>query len=125
MDITGKQVLMVVSTGTESPERCTAPFFFAQTASRKGARVSMCFILKGAELLKAGVGDTLYARENGRPVSDFIHLALKTGVEFYVCDAALQACDMTSDDLIDEVENLVGPSFLIEKGLAADLVLNF
>jgi len=31
---------------------------------------------------------------------------------------------MTPDDLIEAVENLVGPSFLIDKGIEADLVLN-
>lgn len=42
-----------------------------------------------------------------------------------MCDATLQLCDMTPDDLIDEVENLVGPLFLITQGLASDLVLTF
>jgi hypothetical protein len=32
---------------------------------------------------------------------------------------------MHPDDLIEEAENLVGPSFLITKGVEADLVLNF
>lgn len=125
MEINDKQILIVASTGVESPEQCTAPFFFAQTAARKGAQVSLCFILQGAELLKLGVAEKLYAKENGRPLSDFIRLALKAGVGLYVCDAALDACNMTPDDVIDEVENLVGPSFLITKGLEADLVLNF
>jgi predicted peroxiredoxin len=125
LDPTGKQVLIIASTGPEIPDRCTAPFFFASEAARKGAKVSICFILNSACLLKKGVAETLYARENGRPLSDFILLALKTGVEFYICDAALQVCTMTPEDLIDEVENLVGPSFLITRGLDADLVLNF
>jgi len=125
MDINDKQVLIVASMGTEAPECCTAPFFFAQTAARKGAKVSICFILQGAELLKTGVAETLFVKKNGRPLNDFIRLALKSGVEFFVCDAALQACEMTPDDLIDEVENLVGPAFLINKGIEADLVLNF
>ncbi len=120
-----KQILVIATTGTEEPERCTAPFFFAQVAARKGANVNICFILQSAELLKKGVADSLYAKEGGRPLSDFVRLALKSGVQFYVCDAALQACDMTPDDLIEEVDNLVGPSFPITKGLEADLVLNF
>ncbi len=125
MSPTGKRVLIVATTGTEAPERCTAPFFFARVAALKGSRVSICFILRSALLLKKGIAETLYAKENGRPLSDFICRALETGVEFYVCDAALQMCDMTSNDLIDDVENLVGPSFLITEGFEADLVLNF
>ncbi len=125
MSPTGKQVLIVATTGTEAPERCTAPFLFAHAAALKGTKVSICFILQSVFLLKKGIAETLYAKEGGLPLSDFICQALEAGVEFYVCDAALQMCDMTSNDLIDDVENLVGPSFLITKGIEADLVLNF
>ena len=125
MDPKGKRVLVVATTGPEAPERCTAPFFFASEAARKGADVSICFILRSALLLKKGVARDMRAKEGGRPLSDFIRLALKAGVEFYVCDAALQMCDMAPDDLIEEIENLVGPSFPITQGLEADLVLSF
>lgn len=63
-----------------------------------------------------GVAEKLYAKKNGRPLSDFIRLALKAGVGLFVCDAVLDACSMTPDDVIYEVENLVGPSLLITKG---------
>ena len=46
-------------------------------------------------------------------------------MKFYVCDTALSLCDMTPEDLIEEVEDLVGPSFLIKEGLKSDLVLSF
>ena len=32
---------------------------------------------------------------------------------------------MTPEDLIDEVDELVGPSFLVKQGLQSDLVLSF
>ena len=125
MDLTGKQVLIIATTGPEETERSTAPFFFARTAALKGARASICFILRSVLLLKKGVAETLYAKEDGQPLSEFIRLARKAGVEFYICDAALQACAMTPEDLIEEAENLVGPVFLITHGIEADLVLNF
>jgi predicted peroxiredoxin len=62
--------------------------------------VSICSILRSALLLKRGVAETLYAQEGSRPLNDFVRLALKAGVEFRVCDAALQMCDMTPDDLV-------------------------
>lgn len=125
MDFTGKQVLIVATTGPEAPERCAAPFFFAREAALKGAKVGICFVLQSALLLKKGVAETLYAKEGGHPLSTFVKAALRAGVEFDICDAALQMCDLTPDDLIEEVENLVGPSFLIAQGLEADLVLSF
>jgi predicted peroxiredoxin len=125
MDPTGKKVLIVATTGPEAPERCVAPFLFAREAALKGAEVGVCFVLRGALLLKQGVAETLYGKEGGDPLSDFVRQSLVAGVTFYVCAAALEMCDMTPDDLIEEVENLVGPSFLITKGIEADLVLSF
>jgi predicted peroxiredoxin len=124
-ELAGKRVLIVATAGPEAPERCAAPFVFAGEAARRGAGVSICFVLRSALLLKKGLAETLYAKEGGRPVSDFIRLGLRAGVELRVCDAALEMCDMTPDDLIEEAEDLVGPSFLITEGLKADLVLSF
>jgi len=125
MDLKEKQVLIIATSGPEVKERCMAPFFFARAAALKGARTIICFIMQSAQLLKKGVAETLIAKEDGQPLSEFIRLARKAGVEFYVCDAALKACDLLPEDLIDEVENLVGPTFLITQGVEADLVLNF
>jgi len=118
-------VLIVATCGPETPDRCAAPFFFAQKAAAMGANVGICFILHSVLLLKQGIAENIYAKEGGRPISEFIAKALDAGVEFHVCDAALKMNDMSSDELIEEVDNLVGPNFLITKGLEADLVLNF
>ena len=125
MDTKDKRILIVATTGPKARERCTAPFLFAHEAACKGAQVGICFVLQSALLLKKGVAETLCTKEGGDLLSDSIRRALVVGVTFYVCDAALRMCDMTQDDLVEEVENLVGPSFLITKGLEADLVLNF
>jgi hypothetical protein len=125
VDPKGKTVFIVATTGPEAPERCAAPFFFGREAALKGAQVSICFVLRSALLLKKGVAETLYAKEGGHSLITFIKAALRAGVEFNVCDAALQMCDVSPDDLMDEVENLVGPSFLVTRGLEADLTLSF
>ena len=125
MNVKDASVLIVATCGPETPDRCAAPFYFAQKAAALGANVGICFILHSALLLKQGVAETVYAKEGGRPVSDFIARALEYGVEFYVCDASLKVSDMSQDELIEEIDNLVGPNFLITKGIEADLVLNF
>jgi uncharacterized protein len=119
------KVLVVASHGPEDPDICSGPFLFASEAARLGARVEMVFILRAPRLLQKGVAENLVAREGGRPVRRFIDKALECGVEFYVCDAALKLCELTPDDLIEEVENLCGPSYLVTAGLESDLVLNF
>jgi predicted peroxiredoxin len=125
LNVKDASVLIVATCGPETPDRCAAPFFFAQKAAAMGANVGICFVLHSALLLRQGVAETVYAKEGGRPISDFIARALEAGVEFHVCDAALKMSDMSPDELIEDIDNLVGPSFLISKGLEADLVLNF
>ncbi len=125
IDPKGADVLIVATSGPNTPERCAAPFFFAREAALKGAHVRICFVLTSALLLKKGVAESLCAQEGGHPISHLLRAALRAGVELNVCDAALQMCSMTPDDLIEEVENLVGPSYLITQGLASDLVLSF
>jgi predicted peroxiredoxin len=125
METNGKKVLINATYGPANPERCPGAFLFAQEAARAGAEVSLCFVLQAPLLLKKGVAGDLYAKEGGRSIRQFIDETISSGVNFYVCDAALQLCDMTPEDLIDEVENLVGPAFVVTQGLDADLVLNF
>lgn len=120
-----KQVLIAATFGPDHAERCPAPFMFAQEAVKAGAEAGICFVLQAPRLLKRGVADELYAKPGGRSIREFIDESLSAGVRFYVCDAALQLCDMTPEDLIDEIEDLVGPSFLIHQGLKSDLVLSF
>ena len=119
------KVLVVATFGPANLERCPAPFLFAIEAANMGANVSLLFVLQAPLLLKEGIGDDLFAKEGGRSISQFIQETLDAGVKFYVCDAALELCDLEPEDLRDEVDFLVGASFLISKGLEADLVLNF
>lgn len=121
----GKKVLVVATFGSGNPERCPAPFMFAGEAVKAGAEAGICFVLQAPLLLKQGVAENLRAKEGGRTIREFIDEALGLGVKFYVCDAALQLCNMTPEDLIEEIEELVGPSFLIKEGLKSDLVLSF
>jgi predicted peroxiredoxin len=120
-----KRVLIAATFGPANPERCPGAFLFAQEAAKAGADVSLCFVLQSPLLLKRGVAETLYAKPGGRSIRQFIDDSLEAGVEFFVCDAALELCSMTPEDLIEEIENLVGPSFVITAGLQADLVLTF
>lgn len=124
-DYAGKKVLIVATFGMNNPERCPAPFLFAGEAAKAGAEAGICFVLQAPQILKRGAAENLRAKEGGRTLRQFIDEALELGVKFYVCDAALLLCDMTPEDLIEEIDDLVGPSFLIKQGLKSDLVLSF
>ena len=124
-DYAGKKVLIAATFGMNNPERCPAPFLFAGEAAKAGAEAGICFVLQAPQILKRGAAENLRAKEGGRTLRQFIDEALELGVKFYVCDAALLLCDMTPEDLIEEIDDLVGPSFLIKQGLKSDLVLSF
>jgi uncharacterized protein len=121
----GKKVLVVATFGFANPERCPGPFVFAGEAAKAGAEAGIVFVLQAPLILKQGVAEKMCAKEGGRTIREFIEEALELGVKFYVCDTALSLCDMTTEDLIEEVEDLVGPSYLVKEGLKADLVLSF
>lgn len=120
-----KKILITATYGPANPERCPGAFLFAQEAAKVSTDVSLCFVLQAPLLLKEGIAENLYPKVGGRSIREFIDDTLRAGVNFYVCDAALEICGMAAEDLIEEIDHLVGPSFVITEGLKADLVLNF
>jgi uncharacterized protein len=118
-------VLIVVTHGPDTPEMCGAPFFFAQTAAVQDNEVCMLFTMKGTRLMKRGVGATVFPKKGAKSIQHFIRETSEKGVQLNVCAASLELNDMTEDDLVDEVDNLVGSAYLINQGLESDLVLNF
>ena len=120
-----KKILMMLTSGPETPERCAAPFFFATGAAKMGHDVSLFFTMQATQLLKQGVAEHICAKAGGRPVSQFIQNALDAGVKFYICSASLELNDISQTELIDRADNLVSSIFLTKKGLESDLVLSF
>lgn len=90
-----------------------------------GADVNICFVAQTPMMLKQGVAENVFPKERERPLSELIAETLETGVKISVYGADLDLVGMTPDELIDAVEDLVGPSFLITAGLKSDLVLTF
>ncbi len=125
MAIEPKKILMMLTSGPETPERCAAPFFFATGAAKMGHEVTLFFTMQATQLLKRGVAEQVCAKQGGRPVSQFIRNALDAGVKFYICSASLELNDISQAELIEEADNLVSSIFLTKKGLESDLVLSF
>ena len=116
-------VVVFVTSGPETPQRCATPFYMANVAAAMDSEAEMIFQIDGVLLLKKGVAEGLIAKEGGKLIIDFIREAKEAGVEMKVCSAALQLHDMTEDDLIEECDGVVGAAYMIDQGLAADMVL--
>jgi len=125
MPVEPKKILMMLTSGPGTPERCAAPFFFATGAAKMGHDVSLFFTMQATQLLKQGVADHICAKQGGRPVSQFIQNALDAGVKFYICSASLELNDISQADLIEQADNLVSSTFLTKRSLESDLVLSF
>ena len=122
MDEEGKVVIFVTS-GPETPQRCATPFYMASVAAAMDSEALMIFQIDGVLLLKKGVAEGMVAKEGGKKIIDFIREAKEADVEMRVCSAALQLHDMTPDDLIEECDGVVGAAYMTEEGLEAEMVL--
>ncbi len=120
----GKVVIFVTS-GPETPQRCATPFYMATVAAAMDHEAEMIFQIDGVLLLKEGVAEEMTAKEGGKTILEFIRDAKDADVEMRVCSAALQLHDMTPDDLIEECDGVVGAAYMTEKGLEADMVLTY
>lgn len=118
------QVLIVMTSGPDTPQRCATPFFLATLAAVMEQEVRMIFTIDGILLLKRGVPDQLFAREGGKYVSEFMQEALDAGVKLYGCTPALELHDMTTDDLVEGVE-MAGGAALMQWAAESSVVLTF
>ena len=117
------RVVIFMSSGPETPQRCATPFYMATVAAAMDHEAEMIFQIDGVLLLKKGVADDMAAKEGGKSILDFIRDAKDADVEMRVCSAALALHDMTPEDLIEECDGVVGAAYMTEKGLEADMVL--
>ena len=119
------KILIVMTSGPETPRRCGTPFFLATVAAAMEYEVEMICTIDGILLLKKGVAENLRVIEGGKPVIAFMRDAIEAGVKVFACTPPLELHNMTKDDLIPECAGLVGGAYLISEGVKADLVLNF
>lgn len=119
------KVTIFMTSGPETPQRCATPFYMGSVAVAMDNEAEMIFQIDGALLMKKGVADSLFAKEGGKSVMDFIRDAKEADIEMYVCSAALALHDMTEDDLIEECDGVVGAAYMTDVGMDSDMVLTY
>jgi predicted peroxiredoxin len=118
------KILIIMTSGPETPRRCATPFFMASLAAAMDYEVNMFFTIDGALLLKKGVADTIFPKAGGRAAGGYLQDALEAGVKFKACTASMELHGLTKDDLIDEVE-MVGGASMWEMAEDAKSVVSF
>jgi predicted peroxiredoxin len=118
------RVLIIMTSGPDTPRRCATPFFFAHLAAAMDYEATMFFTIDGILLLKKGVAEEVYPKAGGKPVSDFLNDALEAGVKFAACTAATELHDLQPSDLIEGVE-MVGGASMWQMAEESKIVLTF
>jgi predicted peroxiredoxin len=118
------KILIIMTSGPDTPRRCATPFFFAHLAAAMDYEATMFFTIDGILLLKKGMAEEVYPKQGGKPVSDFLHDAMEAGVKFVACTAATELHDLQPSDLIDGVE-MVGGASMWQMAEESKIVLTF
>lgn len=104
------KVMIIMTSGPDTPRRCATPFFFASLAAAMDYEVTMFFTIDGTLLLKKGMAETVYPKAGGKPVSSFLLEAQEAGVTFLACTASTELHDLQPSDLIDGIKMVGGAS---------------
>ncbi len=117
-------VLIIMTSGPDTPRRCATPFFFATLAAAMDYHVTMFFTIDGTLLLKKNIAETIYPKAGGKPVSDFLQDAREAEVEFLACTASTELHDLQPSDLIDGIK-MVGGATMWQLAEDSKIVLTF
>lgn len=120
-----KKVVIVMTSGPSSPERCATPFFMGALLASMDAEVTIFFTMEGVRLVQNGVAESLTAMEGGKKIIEFMRDAKSVGVRFHACRPALPGYDIEPVNLIPEVDEVSSGGVLADMILSSDKVLFF
>lgn len=120
-----KKMLIMLTSGPDTPTRLATPFHQAMTATALDAEeVIVVFTMEGTRLLKKGVAEHVYAKQgSGHSVLEAIQTCKECGIKFYVCPSSLELHDMTLDDCIAELDGGMGAAGYAAMGMQDDVVV--
>ena len=105
------KILIMMTSGPDTPRRCATPFFMATLAAAMEYDVTMFFTIDGTLLLKKGLAETIFPKAGGKSVASYLNEALEAGVKMTACTASTELHGLVPEDLIPEVKMVGGASF--------------
>ena len=118
-----QNILYVVMSGTDSPERLYAPFVLATTAKNMGIDATIYFVVKGVTVIKKGEAEKIQMGEYP-PLNEVIDQAIEAGVEMMACDQSTQVLGIERGGYVESC-GVVGAATLNDLALDADAILTF
>jgi len=125
LDHDAKSVVIVMTSGPSTPQRCATPFYIGALLAAMDAEVTIFFTMEGVRLVRKGVPENLVAMEGGKRIIEFMRDAKSAGVRFHACNPALPGYEMERDDLIAEIDEVSSGGALADMILSSDKVLFF
>lgn len=124
-DADGKSVVIVMTSGPSSPQRCATPFYIGSLLAAMDAEVTLFLTMEGARLARRDVAAGLTAMEGGKTILEFMRDAKRAGVRVHLCRPAMPGYDIGEEDVIAEVDEISHASTLADLILECDKALFF
>jgi predicted peroxiredoxin len=105
------RIIIMMTSGPDTPRRCATPFFMATLAAAMDYDVTMFFTIDGTLLLKKGLAATIFPKAGGKSVEAYLNEALEAGVKMTACSASTELHGLAPEDLIPEVKMVGGATF--------------
>lgn len=125
LDHEEQTVLIIMTSGPSTPNRCATPFYLGSMLASMDAEVKIFFTMEGVRLVQKGVPEDMVAMAGGKKIIDFIRDAKNAGVEMLVCAPAMPGYNLEEDMLIPEVDGVAKASDLADLILTTDRIINF
>jgi predicted peroxiredoxin len=100
-------VLVILSCGTDNPNRTTRAVFFAMMAHKEGKNVNLFLLDEGVFIAKQGMTEHIRAA-TGDSCDDHLTYLQAQGVPILVCTPCAAARRITENDLIEGARMATG-----------------
>ncbi len=100
-------VLIVLSCGTDNPNRSTRALFLASIAHKEGKNATLFLLDEGVYLAKKGIADNLMA-VTGDAGADHLMYLQEYNVPILVCTPCAKSRQISEDDLVEGARMATG-----------------
>ncbi|MGH8671801.1 MAG: DsrE family protein [Burkholderiales bacterium] len=125
LDNDEQSVVIVMTSGPSTPNRCATPFYVGALLASMDARVSIFFTMEGVKLMERGIAENLAAMPGGKRIIEFIRDAKSAGVKLHLCKPAMPGYEMQVENVIPEVDEISGAGALADMILSCDKTMFF
>ena len=105
------KVLIILSCGTDNPNRATRALFFAMVACKEGKETAVFLLDEGVYLAKKGIAQNLQAA-TGDKGDDHLSYLQEFDVPIYVCTPCALSRGISEEDLIEGAAMATGDKMI-------------